>query len=366
MNNWWVAGWSRRKARNAALGRGEVLCESRKATDAMALGSRRMPGASRAAMTTDHGRPPPSPIRGNPVPTWKALCRKVRVLATTTPRSIAVPASTDEFVARCDRLARAAADQRFLDQKILALWQLEGLAFAFFEGQEDDRFRVVDLDLPPAAGPPVHCGIAMATVLKHGFEADRLLDQLEAVVDPAFAPFAIETVGLMLAVYEPDLFGVATSVLGRVGVVRHTRLRRPPIPSFLESVPRTHWPHLAHGYGRALYFKRFSFAGAVRSAQRQNGLPVAATARGVTAAFTLINSRDLERVLRLRGDDSNVELTDGIRGGMMNSLVLLEWTFPGCLRSACAVPDDGSRLIGEAEDRAATARRQGLGPPLVA
>ncbi len=317
-------------------------------------------------MTTDHGRPPPPSIRGNPVPTWKALCRKARVLATTTVRSIAVPASTDEFVACTARIARSAADHRLLDQKILALWQLEGLAFAFFERQEDGRVRVEDLDLPLAAGPPVHCGIAMATVLKHGFDADRLLDRLEAAVDPAFAAFAIETVGLMLAVYERDLFGVATSVLGRVGVVRHTMLRRPPIRSFLESVPRTHWPQIAHGYGRALYFKRFSFAGAVRSAQRQNGLPLAATARGVAAAFTLINSRDLGRVLKWRGDDSNLEPTDGIKGGMMNSLVLLEWTFPGCLRSAGEVTDHGSGLIDEAADRAATARRRGLGPPLVA
>jgi hypothetical protein len=317
-------------------------------------------------MTTDHGRPPRFPISGNPVPTWKALCRKARVLATTAPRSIAVPASTEEFVDRSIRIAHFAADQRLLDRKILALWQLEGLAFAFFERQEDWRGRVDDLDLPPAAGPPVHCGIAMATVLKHGFDAESLLDRLEAVVDPAFALFAIETVGLMLAVYERDLFGMATSMLGRIGVVRHTRLRRPPIQSFLESVPPTHWPQIAHGYGRALYFKRFSLAGAVRSAQRQRELPMAAVARGVAAAFTLINSRDLKRVLRLREDDWNSELTDGITGGMMNSLVLLEWTFPGCLREAGEGTDLGSGLIDEATDRAATARRQGLGPPLVA
>jgi hypothetical protein len=281
-------------------------------------------------------------------------------------RSIAVPASTDEFVACSADIARSAADHRRLDQKILALWQLEGLAFAFFERREDRPVRVEDLDLPLAAGPPVHCGIAMAAVLKHGFDGDRLLDRLEATADPAFAPFAIETVGLMLAVYERDLFGVATGLLGRLGLVRHTRLQRPPIRSFLESVPRNLRPQIAHGYGRALYFKRFRLAGAVRSARRQNELPVAATARGVVAAFTLINSRDLGRVLSLRGDDSIVELTDGIKGGMMNSLVLLEWTFPGCLRSPDGITDRGSRLIDEAADRAATARRQGLGPPLVA
>jgi len=317
-------------------------------------------------VTTGHGQSQSSPIRDNLVPTWKALCRKAKVLSTTTLRSVIVPHSTEEFVARSARIAGLAADHQLLDQKILALWQLEGLAFAFFERQDEWQVRVEDLDLPPEAGPPVHCGIAMAAVLKYGFDADRLLDRLEAVADPAFAVFAIETIGLMLAVYEQDFFGVATSLLGRVGVVRHARLQRPPTRPFLESMPQSCWPQIAHGYGRALYFKQFSLVGAVRRAQRQNSLPIAATARGVAAAFTLINNRDLGLVLRMRGDESNVELTDGIEGGMMNTLVLLEWTFPGCLSSVGGVTDRGSRLIGEAVDRADDARRQGMGPPLVA
>lgn len=317
-------------------------------------------------MTTGHPRSHPSPIRDDLIPTWKVLCRKIKVLSTTTPRSIVVPSSKEEFVTRSAHIADSITDHRLLGQKILALWQLEGLAFAFFERQDEWRVRVEDLDLPPEAGPPVHCGIAMAAVLKYGFDADCLLDRIEAVADPAFSLFAIETIGLMFAVYERDFFGVATSLLGRVGVVRHTRLQRPPTRSFLESMPLSCWPQIAHGYGRALYFKRFSLSGAVKRAQRQNYLPVAATVRGVAAAFTLINNRDLGLVLRLRGDGSNVELTDGIKGGMMNTLVLLEWTFPGCLSSVDGVTDRGSRLIDKATDRAETARRQGMGPPLVA
>jgi hypothetical protein len=317
-------------------------------------------------MTESHGRSQASPIRNNLVPAWKALCRKVNVLSTTTLRSIAVPSSTEEFVARSVDIAGMAADHRLLDQKILSLWRLEGLAFAFFERQDDWRVRVGDLDLPPETGPPVHCGVAMAAVLKYGFDGDRLLERLEAVVDPTFAVFAIETIGLMLAVYERDFFGAATSLLGRVGVVRHVRLRRPTIRSFLESLPQRLWPQIAHGYGRALYFKRFSLAGALRGVQRQSSLPVGSTARGVTAAYTLINSRDLGLVLRLRGDESNPELADGIEGGMMNTLVLLEWTFPGCLSSVGGVTGRGSKLIDAAADRAVAARRRGTGPPLVA
>jgi len=68
-------------------------------------------------------------------------------------------------------------------------------------------------------------------------------------------------------------------------------------------------------------------------------------------------------------------MSDSVRGaageldlqsGAWHPYVLLEWTFPGCLRSAGEVTDHGSRLIDEAADRAATARRRGLGPPLVA
>lgn len=305
-------------------------------------------------------------MSGNPVPTWKAVCRKVRVLATTSLRSVDVPASTDDFVVRCARIARSAADQPNLDQKIQCLWQLEGLAFAFFDRGENGSLRIGALELPPAAGPPVHCGRSMATVLEHGFDADVLLERLEKSADPRFLPFAVETVGLMLAVYERDLFGVVTDLLGRAGALRRTGLQRPPLHVFLESVPPARWPLMAHGYGRALYFKRSSLKAAVRSAQRENGLPTTATARGVAAAFTLINSRDLGRVLKWREDDSNRQVRESITGGMMNSLVLLEWTFPGCLGPFAGTAGLGSRLIDEATDVAAAARTQGLGPPLVA
>jgi len=305
-------------------------------------------------------------ISGNLVPAWMTFLRKARVLATTSVRSVVPPSSTEEFVAQSVRIADAAADQRLLDQKILALWQLEGMAFAFFEQQDDERVRVEDLALPLEAGPPVHCGLAMAEVLKIGFDADRLMGRLEAVCDPLFARFAIETIGLMLAVYERDLMGVAASLLGRVGVVRHARLHRPPLRSFLESVPESRWPLIAHGFGRALYFKRFSLEGSLRIAQRQDELPTEATVRGVAAAYTLINSRELARVLGLRGSRSNVDLAVGIEGGITNTLVLLEWTFPGCLSSLDEATGCGSRLIEGAADRAETARRQGGGPPLVA
>jgi hypothetical protein len=322
--------------------------------------------ASAVAVTTDRERSAFPAILGDLVPTWMTLLRKTRVLATTSMRSVGAPASTEEFVAQSISIANSAADQPLLDSKILVLWQLEGLAFAFFEAHDDGGVRVADLGLPPEAGPPVQCGVAMAEVLKQGFDADRLLDRLEAVSDPVFARFGIETIGLMLAVYERDLMGVATSLLGRVGVVRHTRLRRPALRSFLESVPQTCWPLIAHGYGRALYFKRFSLEGSLRIAQRQDVLPVDATARGVVAAYTLINSRDLGRVLQLRGSDSDVELKGGIEGGILNTLVLLEWTFPGCLGSIDGVTDRGSRLIDEATGRAEAARRQGQGPSLLA
>jgi len=181
-----------------------------------------------------------------------------------------------------------------------------------------------------------------------------------------FARFAIETIGLMLAVYERDLMGVAASLLGRIGVVRHTRLHRPPLRSFLESVPESRWPLIAHGYGRALYFKRFSLEGSLRIAQRQDELSTEATVRGVAAAYALVNSRELARVLGLRGSRSKVDLAVGIEGGIVNTLVLLEWTFPGCLISLDEVTSCASRLIDEAVNRAETARRQGQGPPLLA
>lgn len=295
-----------------------------------------------------------------------ALLRKTRVLATTSVRSVAVPGSTEEFTAQSVRITRSAADRPLLDQKIFALWQLEGLAFAFFEKLDDSGVQIADLGLPREAGPPVQCGMAMAQVLRHGFDPERLMAHLQRISDPSFARFGFETIGLMLAVYERDLVGMATSILGRVGLVRHTRLRRPELRSFLRSVPQSSWPLIAHGYGRALYFKRLSLEGSLRIARRQDVLPVDGTARGVAAAYTLINSRDLRRVLDLQWNQSSEDVVVGIEGGMMNTLVLLEWTFPGCLGSIEGLSERGSRLIGESTSRAEAARRQGLGPSLLA
>jgi len=317
-------------------------------------------------MTAKHEPIQPLSIRGDLVPSWMTFVRKTRALATTSVRSFSVPDSTEEFVSESVRIANSAAEQRRLDQKIFALWQLEGLAFAFFERFDDEGVRITDLGLPREAGPPVHCGIAMAEVLKNGFDADRLMNRLEAVSDPSFARFGVETIGLMLAVYERDLVGVTTSLLGRLGVVRHTRLRRPALRSFLESVPRDRWPLIAHGYGRALYFKRLSLEGSLRIARRQDALPFDPTARGVAAAYALINSRELGRVLSLRGSQPSQQLAAGLEGGIVNTLVLLEWTYPGCLESIGAVPERGFRLIEEAVLRAEAAHRLGQGPPLLA
>jgi hypothetical protein len=186
------------------------------------------------------------------------------------------------------------------------------------------------------------------------------------VSDPLFARFGIETIGLMLAVYERDLMGVAASLLGRIGVVRHTQLHRPPLRSFIESVPRNRWPLIAHGYGRALYFNRLSLDGSLRIARRRDELPVEATTRGIAAAYALINSRELGRVIGLEGGHRSLELAGGIEAGVLNTLGLLEWTFPGCLNSIGAVTDRGSRLIDEAVALADAARGQGQGPPLLA
>lgn len=84
-----------------------------------------------------------------------------------------------------------------------------------------------------------------------------------------FFPIRENRIPTWKALYRKARVLATTSMLGRIGVVRHTRLSRPPIKSFLESVPQSYRPQIAHGYGRALYFKRFSLAGALRKAQRQ-------------------------------------------------------------------------------------------------
>jgi len=251
--------------------------------------------------------------------------------------------------------------------KVRALWGVEGLVFQFFQTRAPASMTLYELDLPLQAGPPAHCGLAMAAVQQQGFTSDRLFPWLEDRSDHRFVRFAWETVGLMLAVYQRDVFGAITTVLGRCGIINKRRLQTPKsIQSLVMMLPDDQRRLVAHGYGRALYFKRWSLTTAMREAQTQSALPAAAVVRGLVAAYMLVNSNELDTVFQLCDSFGEETIKEAVCGGVLNTLALLEWLFPDCLGVLILPSDKLQSLVTEAAHLAVSAHARHLGPPLVA
>jgi hypothetical protein len=264
-------------------------------------------------------------------------------------------------------LVELACQAPNLVQKVRLLWGIEGLVFSFFERTGAEACTLVDLELPPQAGPPAHCGFAMAAVQKVGFQGEQLYPWLVSHTDRKFVRFAFETVGLMLAVYERDLFGRIIALLGRLGVMR----RRALCSSWsLErlAVTMTEEQQLlaAHGYGRALYFKRLSLATAINEAVEQPRLRTGSVIRGLIAGYVLVNCHELERTLEIRAVGGEETIEEEIQGGLTNTLALLEWCFPGCLQGRSQISDRARDLIARSVTLARAAHTEGRGPPMEA
>lgn len=314
-------------------------------------------------MTASHRTPID---RSDPIPTWKATQRKMTTLATVLRLTRRGPRTLEELDIEIRRLVTAAMAAPTLLLKIRNLWKIEGLVFRFFERHDDPELSLRRSSMPPAAGPPAHCGLAMAVVMREGFDSQRLLERFEIVADPTFAMFCHETTGLMLAIADSGVFGSLIRTLGPLGMLRHQMPAAPERHGFFASLSDERSRLAGHGYGRALYFKTLGFSRAVSRIEKATGLPTIAMLRGLGSANSLINCRDLERLLDQNTDGLSPTVTEGLDGGLFNTLCLLEWSIPGSLAGLNRRSDRGTRIIKAAEVAARSARDNGSGPPMVA
>jgi hypothetical protein len=276
------------------------------------------------------------------------------------------PRTADELDAWARDLTEAALSASSLHRKVLSLWRIEGTVFSFFARDDNPTLSLCRSSMPLEAGPPAHCGLAMATVLHVGFHPLRILERLQAAADPRFITFCHETVGLVLAISQRDLVRRLARVSSRLGLFRY-RLPVAPAPGdFLASLPDEQRRLAAHGYGRGLYFSTFGLRRAISRIERSPELPITATVRGLVSAHGLINCRDLDVLLAQETDGFPREVVEGLDGGLFNVLCLLEWTVPGCLGSLSRHSNRGARLLEAAESAARSARHEGSGPPLEA
>lgn len=302
----------------------------------------------------------PSPEPVNP---WVAWSRKLKALGTVTRHRRTIP-HPEELSEEVRSLCERSAAKRSLPSRIWTLWRVESLTFAVADRHFDD-IRLRDLEIPPEAGPPAHCGLAMAAVLGAGFAPERLTEYLEEKADPKFIDFAFETLGLMLAAYETDFFGRVTDLLGRSGLMRRYRIQAPEPDLFLRGLPEIWQPYAAHGYGRLLYFKTHRLRDLVRVLETRPYMDLAAAVTGAMSAYVLVNSADLERILSLVDERPDGELGDAVAGGLRNVLQLLEWSVPGCFATVEPAGQEARDLLSAATAEAAARRRRGDGPGLV-
>jgi hypothetical protein len=302
----------------------------------------------------------------DPIPTWLAMVRKCVTLSTVVRPGRSGPATLDLLDIEACRLAAAAHEAPSLRRKILQLWKIEGLVFRFFEGRDDPKCSLRKSSMPLSAGPPAHCGLAMAIVLQEGFNPQRLHDRFEITADPRFVMFCYETTGLMLAIAESGVFGGLVRGLGSGGLLRHRLSSAPENHGFLDSYTVEQRRLAAHGFGRALYFTTSGFSRAVLQTEGVAGLPATAALHGLNSANSLINCRDLDSLMASDNEGLPPSVAEGLDGGLFNTLCLLEWAFPGCSGELGCESDRGARIVGAARAESQKARDNELGPPMKA
>ncbi len=260
-------------------------------------------------------------------------------------------------------LSELAASSSSLWRRIWTLWRIESLTFACAD-LSGGSLRLAEASLPLEAGPPAACGLSMAAVLETGFDGGRITRLLEERADPRFIDFAFESLGLMLAAYEPDLFGRLTAALGKLGMMRRYRLAPPEPAKFLAALPGRYQPYAAHGFGRLLYFKRHGLRSVIASLRERHHVQFSPALKGAIAAYVLVNGSRLSEILALADRELPSELEEGIRGGLHNVVKLLAWSMPGSLDALTAPGPRSAALLESALDEARQLRDRGEGPGL--
>jgi len=297
-----------------------------------------------------------------PVSPWAGWVRKGLALTTVTRRG-GGGLSPQEYAARVRALADRAAAGDTLWRQIWTLWRIESLTFSCADSG-GGRLSLADTSLPLEAGPPAACGLSMAAVLEMGFDAGGISRRLEERADPRFVDFAFESLGLMLAAYEPDVFGRSTAALGRLGIMRRYHLEPPDPAAFLTALPDEYQAYAAHGFGRLLYFKRHSLRSVIDSLGKLPHIPFSPALKGAIAAYVLVNGARLARILSLADRQLPPELENGIRGGLHNVTKLLAWSLPDALDEIAAPGPRSSDLLRSAISEARQLRDRGDGPGL--
>ncbi|HYK91671.1 MAG TPA: hypothetical protein VE398_23085 [Acidobacteriota bacterium] len=279
-------------------------------------------------------------------------------IQTVSDKSIRLRLGQQKYLQKMKEIQRNATSTCDMGKKTASFWLMENLSAAFLKtAQPGESLR--DPELPVEIRPISHCGMGIAAVEVAGFEPHRIIEVIDAFSDPEYRLFAYEGSGAMLALYEPDIFLLGTRGIAFLGLLSLAALRQPEKEKFVQYFEPEIQRLIAHGFGRMLYFKNHSIAGAICDAQRAAFLRTHACVQGVAFAYSMVNNSDLGRVFRAGYDLKDTPVGPAFREGLIYALEFWEWMAPGFLQWLKPRTAFESGLIESADEEIARCRACG-------
>jgi hypothetical protein len=284
---------------------------------------------------------------------WRTRLRSLPALWILFRGSRRGPCSAGEFlqgIASTHRRGLAASHA----SRTRGLWRMETLGYAYGRSA---AARFDDPRIPREVQPIVHVGFGIATTEAGAFSAAAIASAIESRAHPDFRLFAWEAVGCVWAV-RADRW-LRTIFRGTVGGTRIPTTAPASWRDFADPIPAHAQRLLAHGFGRTLYFRHPSTARALRAALEVPGLDVPAALQGISFAHTMVNHRDLDRLLAAESGLGDAELSAAYDRGQAYALAFWEWAYPSFLDGLPAAGGRPSRLRAAARELIARSREEG-------
>ena len=292
-----------------------------------------------------------------PVTAWKSWLRKGDTIRSVSRRALRLDA--DQFVETLVSIQSSAVASPDPLYKTRCFWKMEKTSAEFVKTGES-TLGLRDGRLPREVQPIAHCGMGIGAVEMLGFEPEPLLEVIERFSHPDYRPFAWESIGAMLGVYEPGPFLRLARGMRRIGLIPMADLSRPELHAYVDRFAPDRRDLLAHGFGRLAYFRNHSVEAAIRAIRATSVMDYASCVRGVAFAMAMVNSRDVEAVIAHDYDWKERETRAGFEAGLVYALVFWDWMSPGFLEKVEPRTGVAQRRLEAARQEIASSRSRGF------
>lgn len=267
----------------------------------------------------------------SPIRFWREWLRKGHTIRSVSESLPASEMASSDYRDRMATVHRTALQSLDPLAKTRCFWKMEKLSAEFVK-TAPEGIHLGSINLDQEIRPIAHCGMGIGAVEHLSFERERLLNRLDQFSEPGFRLFAYESIGAMLAVYEPGPFLHLARTGHRLGLIPLAPIQSPGTSSYLQTFPGELCPLLSHGYGRIIYFRSASLRTALRAARSApRSLDFFSLIRGIAFAMAMVNAADLSRVLLHDFRFLDPTIHQAFEDGLVYALVFWEWMSPGFL-----------------------------------